>query len=414
MAELIELSTTWGRAPLPANAPQLGYVLLEAQVASQGHQSHAPVTFCMVLDRSGSMDGPKIQHLKQAVIDMIADLQADDQVAIIVFDETAQIVIPLQPAGDKVALNNRVEAIRVQGGTAMSSGLEIAANELQRAAANVQLLLLTDGQTWGDEDRCRQLADQLAQQGVRITALGLGDEWNQGLLDDLAQATGGTSDYVARPQDLVPSFRRVAETAHSTVARNARLLVRLADGVQPRAVYRVTPQIANLGYTPVTDRDVNIHLGDIATSSGASVLLELALPALDAGEQLMAQVDLSFELSQDGTSQQYQSDMLLPVTGDANAVQVVPRVMNIVEKVTAFKLQTRALDEAAAGNLVGATQTLRATATRLLNLGEDDLAGTMERAADALAQGEEPSAADQKEMTYSTRRLSMKDLQTGQ
>jgi Ca-activated chloride channel homolog len=84
--------------------------------------------------------------------------------------------------------------------------------------------------------------------------------------------------------------------------------------------------------------------------------------------------------------------------------------MNLVERVTAFKLQTRALDEAAAGNAAGATQKLRSAATRLLDLGELDLAETMNRAADAVEKGESPTAADKKEMTYRTRRLTLREL----
>ena len=65
----------------------------------------------------------------------------------------------------------------MQGGTAMSTGLELAVAELsnQTAGRASYLLLLTDGQTWGDEDTCRSHAATLAQMGVKITALGLGD-----------------------------------------------------------------------------------------------------------------------------------------------------------------------------------------------------------------------------------------------
>jgi Ca-activated chloride channel family protein len=81
-----------------------------------------------------------------------------------------------------------------------------------------------------------------------------------------------------------------------------------------------------------------------------------------------------------------------------------------VERVTAFKLQTRALDEAAAGNIAGATQKLRSAATRLLDLGELELANTMNRAAETMATGGGPSAADQKQMKYATKRLTLDQL----
>ena len=82
--------------------------------------------------------------------------------------------------------------------------------------------------------------------------------------------------------------------------------------------------------------------------------------------------------------------------------------MSIVEKVTAHKLQTRALDEAAAGNIAGATQKLRAAATRLLELGEEELAQTAMDEAERLERGESLSARGTKKLRYETRKLTQK------
>lgn len=193
--------------------------------------------------------------------------------------------------------------------------------------------------------------------------------------------------------------------------RNARLLVRLAEGVTPRAVYRVRPMIANLGYKPIGVGEINIDLDDIPGDTGAALLLELMQPARPAGQYRVAQADLSYDVPQEQRlDQRVRVDVSLDVTATASAVAVDPPTMNLVERVTAFKLQTRALAEAEAGNAAGATQKLRSAATRLLDLGELELADTMQRAADAVEQGQAPSAADQKELTYKTRRLSLKEL----
>jgi Ca-activated chloride channel family protein len=368
----------------------------------------------MVLDRSGSMDGPKMDNLKQAMVAVIETLRPEDTVAVVVFDETADVIVPSQLAADKAALNNRVESIRVQGGTAMSTGLELGAAELQKGLAPDRvshLLLLTDGQTWGDEDRCRAIAQQLGQSGVHMTALGLGDEWNEQLLDDLAAATSGTSDYIANPQDITRFFQRAAQAAQQTAIRNTRLLIRLSSGVTPRAVYRVKPMIANLGYKPIGEREINIDLGDIQSDTGVSVLAEVMLPARQEGEYRVAQAELTYDIPQEQRlDQRERAEVLLQFTADASALKVDPAAMNLVERVTAFKLQTRALDEAAAGNTAGATQKLRSAATRLLDLGELELADTMNRAAEAMDQGQAPTAADQKALTYKTRRLTLKEL----
>lgn len=413
MPDDIQLTTRWARQPLPANTPQVAYLVIEAHPQAVVAASAPSVNFCMVLDRSGSMDGPKIENLKRAVIEVIDTLRPEDIVSVVVFDETAEVIVPSSPAADKAALKNRVESIRVQGGTAMSTGLEAGIGEARKgiAADRVSnLLLLTDGQTWGDEDQCRAIAQQLAAENVRITALGLGDEWNEQLLDDLAAATQGTSDYVADPKDIEKYFQAATAAAQGTTVRKGRLLLRLAQGVSPRAVFRVTPMIANLGYKPIAEREVNVDLGDIQSDPGASVLIELMLPASVPGSYRVAQAELTYDVPQENRLDQHvRADAMLEFSASASG-GYDPRTMNLVERVTAFKLQTRALDEAALGNIAGATQKLRSAATRLLDLGELELASTMNRAAETMASGGGPSAADQKQMKYATKRLTLDQL----
>ncbi|HZG68618.1 MAG TPA: VWA domain-containing protein [Herpetosiphonaceae bacterium] len=413
MPEDIRLTTKWARQPLPANTAQVAYLLIEARPQAVVAASAPAVNFSMVLDRSGSMDGPKIESLKRAVMEVIDTLRPEDTISVVVFDETAEVIVPSSPVADKAALKNRVESIRVQGGTAMSTGLEAGIAEARKGVAPDRvshLLLLTDGQTWGDEDQCRAIAQQLAAENVRITALGLGDEWNEQLLDDLADATQGTSDYVADPKDIEKYFQAATAAAQGTAVRKGRLLLRLAQGVTPRAVFRVTPMIANLGYKPIAEREVHVDLGDIQSDPGASVLVELMLPANAPGSYRVAQAELTYDVPQENRlDQRVRADAMLEFSATASG-GYDPQAMNLVERVTAFKLQTRALDEAAAGNIAGATQKLRSAATRLLDLGELELANTMNRAAETMTTGGGPSAADQKQMKYATKRLTLDQL----
>jgi Ca-activated chloride channel family protein len=82
--------------------------------------------------------------------------------------------------------------------------------------------------------------------------------------------------------------------------------------------------------------------------------------------------------------------------------------MNVVEKVTAFKLQTRALEEAKMGNVAGASQKLRAAATRLLELGEEDLAQSALDEAENLEKSGQMSSHGTKKLRYETRKLTQR------
>lgn len=405
----ITLRCTWGRAPLVASkVPQVAYLLIEAQAAAIAVKM--PLNFCLVLDRSGSMQGAKLAALKDATKRVIETLTPQDIVAIVLFDDTVETLVPATFATDKAALIAQVDAIEEAGGTAMSGGMAAGIVELRKNHDPDRvraMLLLTDGQTWGDEDRCRALAQELARDGVRVTALGLGAEWNEALLDDIAEATGGISDYIADPAQITTFFQHAVRTAQGTVARDARLLLRLVRDATPRAVYRATPVIANLGYQPIGDSEIAVRLGAIEAETPSSIVVDLMVPARDAGSFRIAQAELHYT-PVGGSEQVIKQDLLLEFVTDPTASAYDPRVMNLVEKVTAFKLQTRALAEAEAGNLSGATQKLRAAATRLLDLGELELAQKVSEQAAHLEQGQAISAENQKELRYATRRLTQK------
>lgn len=411
MTESVSLTCTWSRMPLlVSNAPQVNYLLLEAQPVAESSPP-VPLNFCLVLDRSGSMKGAKLANMKDATRRVIEMLTPQDAVSLVVFDDTVQVVFPAMLAADKTALLSQVETIEEMGGTAMSLGLQAGQAELQRYLGPDRvshMLVLTDGQTWGDEETCVAIAKSLGDMGVSITALGLGTEWNEKLLDDLADSTGGSSDFVADPANIGKYFQRTLQQAHGTIAQEARLLLRLVRDVTPRSVHRATPTIANLGYQPIGENEVAVKLGDLAYGVVNSVLIDLMLPARASGSFRIAQAELHFTPVGQTDQRVIKQDILLEFTTDSKVASYNPRIMNLVEKVTAFKLQTRALAEAEAGNVSGATQKLRAAATRLLDLGELELASKTQQQADQLEQGTELSAETQKEIRYATRRLTQK------
>ncbi|HMO60343.1 MAG TPA: VWA domain-containing protein [Roseiflexaceae bacterium] len=409
MPDTIALACTWGRAPLPiSTTPQVAYLLVEAHADAQNET--VPLNFCLVLDRSGSMQGAKLAALKAATKRVIETLTPQDVVSIVLFDDTVQVLVPALLATDPAALIAQIDSIEEMGGTAMSGGLLAGQAELRKYAGSDRvsaLLLLTDGQTWGDEVRCRELANELGAAGVKITALGLGAEWNEKLLDDIADVTGGSSDYIAEPAQITGFFQRAVRAAQGTVAQDARLLLRLVRDVAPRAVHRAMPTIANLGYQPIGENEVAVRLGTLEAGATASVVIDLLLPPRAAGSFRVAQAELHYT-PLGAPEQIIKHDILLEFSSDPQAAVYDPRVMNLVEKVTAFKLQTRALSEAEAGNLSGATQKLRAAATRLLDLGELELAQKAQEEAERLEAGTALTAESQKELRYATRRLTQK------
>jgi Ca-activated chloride channel family protein len=414
MAEEVKLVATLARPKMLANAnPQLNYVLLEVIPVGEGLPQSAPLNLCLVLDRSGSMAGQKIENLRRAVELVIDQLDPMDILSIVIFDDRAEVLVPATPVTDKNALKAKVRSITDRGGTEMSKGMQLGIQELQKHLTPdrvSRMVLLTDGQTYGDEDECQKLANQLAQLSVPLYAFGLGEDWNEDLLDALANATkslGGFAEFIERPEQILRHFEFAVRSAKRVVARNAYLTLKLAQGVGPRQVWRVLPLIANLGYQPISDRDVQVPLGDLERDEGQAVLLEFSVTSKPKGVFRIMQAEVTYDLPHENRyGEKVKADIVMEFTDDAQAVQQVnPRVMNLVEKATAFKLQTRALDAARAGDISTATRLLRQSATRLLNIGETELAKLAEDEAARLEQGQQMTSTGTKRLRYETQRL---------
>lgn len=411
MSQGLILETRLNKTHVPVTrTQQLVYLLITARPGQELSQERMNLNFGFVLDRSGSMRGKKVDRLREAVLLALNKMTDQDRVSITVFNDRAQVVAQSGLLGQSTSLRSKIQQIRAGGGTHMSRGLSLGLREVYRhyaADRANQVLLLTDGQTYGDEDQCIRLAREAGEHKIAVQALGLGDDWNEDLLDQIGQLSAGGSDLIEAPDEIEPLFGRYVERSQRAVIRNANMTLRLVAGVAPRQVWQVQPVLANLGYSPIGEHDVQVHLGTLDAQEGKSLLIELLLPPRPVGQYRIAQSQVTYDLpleNQSGTSQR--RDITLQYTNDRQlARRYNPAIMNLVEKVTAYKLQTRALDEAQRGNVAGATQKLRAAATRLLQLGEEDLAQAAHQEAENLEQGRGMSSAGTKKLRYKTRKL---------
>lgn len=408
MAGEVNLRATLARPALPTvSTPQIAYVLLEAMPSQTMAQVRMPVNVSFVLDRSGSMKGEKIERVRRATARALDLLDGQDIVSVVIFDHRAEVLIPATPAVNRTAMQEAIGRIRDAGGTKIAPALERGLREIEKGSPNAirRLVLLTDGQTENESD-CQRQADEAGKRGVPVTALGVGKDWNEDLLIDMANRSGGTADYIDQPDKIIGYFQNTVQRAQATAIHNAELTLQLVQGVTPRAVWQVVPLINNLGYRPVSDRDVSVPLGELETGSGKALLIELLLDPRPAGQYRIGQARVTYDAPSLGVrGERVTADIMMTFTPDQSvAAQVTPAVMNIVEKVSAFKLQTRALQDLQSGDVAGATQKLQSAVTRLLSQGELDLAQTMQQEIQNLQQTGQISSEGQKTMKFGTRK----------
>jgi Ca-activated chloride channel family protein len=417
MAGEVTLRATLARPYLAAtNTPQVAYLLLELMPAQVVANVRMPVNVCFVLDRSGSMKGDKIERVRTATEMALDMLDEQDTFSVVIFDHRTEVLIPAKRVQQPSELKRTIKRIRDAGGTKIAPAVDRALREINKGSQETirRLILLTDGQT-ENEDECLLRAEDAGNMGVPITALGVGNDWNEDLLIEMANRSNGTADFIDRPDMIANSFQTTVQRAQASVVQNTNLTVRLVQGVAPRALWQVIPLINDLGYKYVTDRNVNIPLGELESGQGQTVLIELLVEPRPAGQYRVGQVEVTYDIPALNLLQQtIREDVILTFTANQKEInQVHAPVMNIVEKVSAFKLQTRALQDLQTGDVGSATQKLKSAVTRLLSQGETELADTMQQEINNLEQSGQLSSEGQKTIKFGTRktvRLSDLDL----
>jgi Ca-activated chloride channel family protein len=348
----VTLTHQLGKEFLPVTGgSQVAYVLLEAKPTALMAQVRMPLNFALVIDHSGSMRGAKLRNVREAVKMVIDRLDPTDYISVVIFDDTAQVIIPSMPANDKPGMKAAIDRIQDAGGTTMSLGMVHGLGELRRwdtGNAVKRMILLTDGVTYGDTDRCRQLARDAAASGIAIYPLGIGSDWDENLLDDVGQISGGMpAEFIRNPSDAMAIFERQVQSAVAVAVRNAILTLRLPVGVTPRRAVKVLPIIQDVDQSALSDRQVTIGLGDLEKETAQSVLVELMIDPRPAGLFRICQAELTYDVPVVGlTREQIRDDIKVTFTTDTNlASQVNALVMNFAERTNAQRLVTRMLDE---------------------------------------------------------------------
>lgn len=156
----------------------------------------------LVLDRSGSMDGDKIEMCKTAAIAAIKVLGPRDHAGVVAFDTTADWIVPMHRIRSTSDVVSRMRRLGAGGGTDMRPALDEGYAELRKVQAGVKhCIVLTDGHTSGE--KYAETAAEMKKQGITTSAVALGDGAATALLDGIARAGGGKFYAVAHPR-LIP------------------------------------------------------------------------------------------------------------------------------------------------------------------------------------------------------------------
>jgi len=286
------------------------YALIKLIPAGGGAGSKSlPLNLCVVLDVSGSMyeeDGTgksRLARIQEAALSAVEKLKPEDHLSIVAFAHDSQVVLPATPLSNKAAILdviNRIDRFDVDpGGTAMDLGIQMGIGEVEKnhgPGKLAQLMVLTDGETSG-EHNCRDLAKQAATKKIKFDVIGVGTEWNQTLIKDLAKLAEGDWGYIdvndASAADRLFTERFTAMAAAGFL--DVEMKVRAMKDIKIKRIRQVVPDIKDLNATEPEERSFLAKLGTLERDNATRYIIDLSLPKRPDGKFVIAQLEVTWE-----------------------------------------------------------------------------------------------------------------------
>ncbi len=384
---------------------QVMYALLEIQCTALKEKSQPPpVHICLVIDCSTSMKGERLDLVKTNVLHVVRQLRVQDILSVVTFNDRAEKLILDARGAEHKQAENQISLIAASGGTEIYKGLEAGMSLLHttKGRATRLMVLITDGRTYGDEAACLELAKQAAEDGVVLHAAGIGNEWNDDLLDKLAGLTGGTSEFISRAKDLYRFFENQIDSMERLYARNLRLMGKMDDGIALRSACRISPEVM------VLQPENPLMLGSLLVGKQLTILLEYMVQSIPRHYKFIHFMDgvVRAELVSTALSEEVvRLNLRRPIGVSEAPFAPTKMLVDAVARYNLFKIQERARLELAAGESDKAAQRLQHVATHLLAQGQSEMANMVINEVRHIQETHTFSEEGDKRVKYGTRAL---------
>jgi Ca-activated chloride channel homolog len=389
---------------LDANQPN-SQRQLSVSISALGEtfDSNVPLNLCLILDHSGSMSGRPLETVKQAAIRLVDRLSKGDRLSVVVFDHRAKVLIPNQIVEDRESIKQQISRLKADGGTAIDEGLRLGIEELAKGKKETisQVFLLTDGENeHGDNNRCLKFAQLAAGYNLTLNSLGFGDNWNQDILEKIADAGGGSLSYIQQADQAVEEFSRLFNRIQSVGLTNAYLLLSLMPHVrlaELKPIAQVAPDTIELPVQQEADGRFAVRLGDLMTNSERKVLANVYIGQFPPGMHPIAKLQIRYD-----DPAKKQTGVLsenIPVEGNfvTNYQPVTdPEVQKSILALAKYRQTQLAEAKLQQGDRAGAATMLQTAAKTALQMGDTSAATVLQYSATRLQEGENLSEADRK------------------
>jgi Ca-activated chloride channel family protein len=403
----IQVNAFYSRSNIPViDDEQLFYLLLDIFATNQKNPDLLPpVNICLILDKSTSMQGTLLEKIKTETVNLLKLLRDYDTVSVVAFSDFAEVIIPPTQVAKIQEFVTRIQAMKASGATEIFQGLNAGVEVLRSipSAAQVkQIILLTDGHTYGDEEKCIQLMRDAAEEGISFHAIGIGEEWNDQFLDELSKISSGETSFVSSAQEMYDALVDKIKSSGISFAKSVKINLELGPNVELTYSFRMSPDLSAL------EIGNQIGLGNLLMGKHLRVLLEFRISKMEGEltELKIMQGTLKFFIpSNEINVTRMFFDLRKPVTRTFEKDPPPPLIVNAMSNLTLYRIQEKARKEAKEGNIASATRHLHHVATHLLAQGDRKLARTVLEEAENLKVQKSFSELGEKRMKYGTRSL---------
>ncbi len=254
-----------------------------------------PLNLSLAIDRSGSMGGNPLRFAIQAAQQLVDRLTPEDYLSVVIYDDTAELILAHQPVIDRAAIKRLIGNIQAGGCTNLSGGWLLACDQIKSQQSPDRLnrvLLLTDGQAnrgIADPRILINTAKTQAEAGIITTTLGFGSSFNEDLLIGIANAGEGNFYFIQSPDDATEVFRIELETLLAVVGQNLTVTLIPTAGVK-------FGNLLNNYRSQAQGEGLTVYLGDIYSNESRQLAIEVTAAARTTpGEISLAEVIYTYQ-----------------------------------------------------------------------------------------------------------------------
>jgi Ca-activated chloride channel family protein len=362
----VQLHAALATPVMLANQPQTTYLLIGLTGLNANPQTSIPVNVALVIDKSASMQGPKMQHAKAAAKMIVERLRPDDIIALISYDHHVEVLLPATQATNKEAIYVAISKLAAGGNTALFSGIERGAKELHKFLSPQRInrmVLVSDGHANVGPDspeEVRILSTTIGQEGIAITTIGLGLDYNEDLMTQLARHSDGHHAFAEHPHQLTHLFTHELGNLLAVVAQQVKVTILSAEGIQP---LRILGREAEIRDSPIV-----VTLNQLYHAQEQQILLEMAVPPTPANQpRAIADVAISYHNLNTDTTDHLASQLSATFTTSSQlvAAQTNPQIMTVVVEQLALEQNKLAVKLRDQGQIAEAREVLLETAAYL-------------------------------------------------